>query len=590
MMIKKLIYKLETINPWHFIWITIVISELMTAVFNSAQSYLWWGRLSRELLLAGTIDALFVPLLAAPVAIYFLRNTVRLEKINDQLQREVEDRKQAESALARSESRYRAMIEAYDGYIYICSPDYHIEFMNDRMKQRTGHDATGELCYKALHELDAVCPWCVNERVLTGETVRWEVQSPKDRHWYYVTNTPILNADGTRSKQAMIMDITDRKNMEEELLSARKLESVGLLAGGIAHDFNNLLVGILSNIELAKMHTVNEGNTYDRLNEAELAAYRAKDLTLQLLTFAKGGAPLKATIILGDIIKESSMLALRGRTVKSEISIPSDLWPVEADEGQMGQVLTNMIINADQAMPDGGTISIVCENVILGPSDVTSLKGGKYVRITISDCGIGIPSDYLSKIFDPYFTTKQRGSGLGLATAFSIVKKHLGSIAVESELGTGSTFRIYLPASENTIKQRAGNKSNLPKGHGRILVMDDDESIRESTRNSLHVLGYDVELASEGSEAIDVYRQAKETGKPFAAVIMDLTVPGGMGGKEAIGKLLEIDPAARAIVASGYSNDLVLAEYRTFGFKGAIAKPYRLKDLGEIVYTVVHMA
>ena len=590
-MLKKFLTDLETANPWHFVWIAVITSELLTAVFNAAQSYLWWGRISRDLLMIGALDALFVPLLVAPAAIYFVRNTSRLEKMNEQLKREIEDRNKAQAAMALSKARYRAMIEAYDGLVYICSPDYRIEFMNERLKKRTGYDATGDFCYKALHGLDSVCSWCVNEKVLAGETVRWEVQSPKDNRWYHVTNTPIFNADGTRSKQAMIMDITDRKNMEEELLNAKKLESVGLLAGGIAHDFNNLLAGILSNIELAKMQSVMEGSTYDRLNEAELAAYRAKDLTLQLLTFAKGGAPLKATLVLTDIIKESATLALRGRTVKAEYCLATDLWPVEADAGQLNQVISNMIINADQAMPGGGTISIGSENVVLGPADVPSLREGKYVIVSIKDHGIGILPEHLSRVFDPYFTTKQRGSGLGLATSYSIVKKHQGTITVESEPGEGSTFRIYLPASENKVtRQQAGKSSELPKGQGRILVMDDDECIRETTRNILLVLGYEVELTRDGAEAIDAYREAREDGRPFDAVIIDLTVPGGMGGKETIGKLIEIDPAVKAIVASGYSNDPVLAEFGNYGFKGAVGKPYRLRDLGETVMKVIHSA
>jgi PAS domain S-box-containing protein len=588
-MVKKILSRLEMINPWHFIWISIVISELLTAGFSAFQSYLWWGKLSRELMLGGVVDALLVPLLVAPAVIYIVRNTARLKKLNDRLESEIDVRKQAVNALVASEARYRAIIDAFDGLIYICSPDNRIEFMNERMKDRMGADAAGDLCFKVLHGRDSACPQCINERIFSGETIRWEMQSPGDNRWYYVITTAIRNADGIVSKQAMIMDITDRRNMEEDLLKAKKLESIGLLAGGIAHDFNNLLVGMLSNIELAKMKVITDGSAYDRLTEAEQAAYRAKDLTLQILTFAKGGAPVKTTLALGNIVMESVMLSLRGSNVKPDFRIPDDLWPVEADEGQLSQVINNVAMNAEQAMPDGGTITIICENVVLGPSKVTSLTAGKYVKVMIEDRGIGIAREHLSRIFDPYFTTKQKGSGLGLATAYSIIKKHCGMIVVESELGKGSRLQIYLPASEKKVKSPIRNDA-LSRGCGRILIMDDDEIVRESSRRVLEELGYEVVLACDGAEAIDVYQKAKKTGIPFDAVIMDLTVPGGLGGKETIRRMLEIDPGAKVIVSSGYSNDPVLAEYRDHGFKGVVTKPYRIKDLSDTVYSVINSA
>jgi len=586
-MMTRIITSLKRLNPWHFIWVSAVISEIFTALLNVVQSYLWFGSISGDLMLIGAIDALFVPLIAAPVAIYFVKETRLQKEINAGLAREIAKRRRVEEALARNEARYRAMIDAFDGLIYICSADYRIEFMNDRLKARTGRDATGESCFTALHERDSACPWCVNERVLKGETVRWEVKSPKDDRWYYITNTPIGNADGTVSKQAMIIDITERKIMEEELLNARKLESVGMLAGGIAHDFNNLLSGILSNIELAKMHSVHLNKVYERLEEAEQATIMAKDLTQQLLTFAKGGAPVRRTLALGALIRESARLAVRRSEVKCECSVPEDLWPVDADEGQMNQVFSNMIMNADHAMPEGGTISVLCENLMLGESEVPPLPGGRYVRISIRDQGIGIAQDFLSRIFDPYFTTKNRGSGLGLATSYSIISKHQGHITVESELGKGTVFHIYLPASEAKDRKSGEEQEWLTPGEGRILVMDDDDIIRDAIEKILQALGYEAVLTREGNEALAVYREERESGRAFEAIILDLTVPGGMGGRETGEKLLALDPAARIIISSGYSSDPVMANYRSHGFHGVVAKPYRIKDLGEVLRQVI---
>ncbi len=384
-------------------------------------------------------------------------------------------------------------------------------------------------------------------------------------------------------------DITERKKLEEDLIRAQKLESIGLLAGGIAHDFNNLLTAILGNISLTKMYLNNTEKASARLAEAEHASLRAKDLTRQLLTFAKGGAPVKKTASIGPLVQESARFALRGSNVKCEVTAPRDLWPVEIDEGQMSQVINNLVINADQAMPAGGTIKIDCSNVEIGEESVVPLKAGKYVKISIEDTGIGISQEHLSKIFDPYFTTKQRGSGLGLATTYSIIKRHDGQITVESRLDVGTTFHIYLPASEMGHILKKADDESLVKGTGKILVMDDEDAVRSVAAEMLRGLGYEVEVARDGAEAIAAYTRAKDSGHAFHAVIMDLTVPGGMGGEEAVKKLLEIDSHIKAIVSSGYSNDLVIADYKKYGFGGVIAKPYTVANLGEAVAKVMKL-
>ena len=382
-------------------------------------------------------------------------------------------------------------------------------------------------------------------------------------------------------------DITEQKNMFEESLRADKLESLGILAGGIAHDFNNILTAILGNLSLAKMYCAPTDRLYPRLGEAERASLRAKDLTQQLLTFAKGGAPLKHTASLKELIKESATFALRGANVRCEFELALGLWTAEVDEGQISQVIHNLVLNAAQAMPDGGVIRVMAENVTLADGEALALKPGPYLRISLADRGVGIAREHLPHIFDPYFTTKQKGSGLGLATSYSIIKKHDGMLTVESELGRGTTFRIHLPASHKPMEKLAPPKAVAPRGKGRILVMDDEALIRELAVMGLSHLGYQVETADDGVEALLKYREAKAAGQPFAAVIMDLTVPGGMGGKEAIKRLLEMDPTARVIVSSGYSNDAVMANFQHYGFKGMVAKPYKIEELVAAVNTLV---
>jgi CheY-like chemotaxis protein len=375
--------------------------------------------------------------------------------------------------------------------------------------------------------------------------------------------------------------------MEEELLRVEKLESIGILAGGIAHDFNNILTAILANIALAKMHPNAVDQSFERLVKAEKAALRAKDLTQQLLTFSKGGTPIKKTVSIAELIKESTSFALRGSNVRCEFSILDDLWPVEVDEGQMSQVINNLIINADQAMPEGGIIKVSAENMTVGAEEVLPLREGKYVKISIDDQGIGIPEEHLQKIFDPYFTAKQKGSGLGLATTYSIIKRHDGYITVDSKLGVGTTFYIYLPASEKELLTKKDTEEIPLVGKGKILVMDDEEMIRDAGGGILSHLGYEVEFARDGAEAIEIYKQAKESDQPFDVVIIDLTIPGAMGGKEAIQKLLVIDPEIKAIVSSGYSNGSIITDFKQYGFSAILPKPYEVKELSKTLHTLI---
>ena len=319
-------------------------------------------------------------------------------------------------------------------------------------------------------------------------------------------------AELKEANEELRTQIAEKNKIEEELFKTRHLESLGLLAGGIAHDFNNLLTAILGNISLAKFIAAKGDKIYTRLEEAEKASERAKDLTQQLLTFSKGGAPIKKVTSIGDVIKDAAGFALRGSKSKCELALSDDLWPVEVDVGQISQVVNNLAINADQAMSEGGVIKITTENVILTQDQITTLQPGRYVRISVHDCGIGISKENLAKIFTPYFTTKQRGSGLGLATSYSIVNKHDGLITVESEIGAGTTFYVYLPMSDKEISKKEHVSRATISGRGKILVMDDEEIVRVIAGDMLTHLGYDVEFANDGAEAIDLYTNAKEAG------------------------------------------------------------------------------
>ena len=378
-------------------------------------------------------------------------------------------------------------------------------------------------------------------------------------------------------------DITEKRKMEDDLFRTQKLDSIGTLAGGIAHDFNNILTAVLGNINLAAVIVPPDSKALPRLVEAERATLRAKELTQQLLTFSKGGAPVRKTASIGDILKESAEFALTGSNVRCEFHIQRDIWPVVVDAGQIGQVIHHLVVNAAEAMPRGGIVRVSAENAPGDSGLPPSLNPGNYVKIAIEDSGMGISEEILPKIFDPYFTTKEKGSGLGLATSYSIVTKHDGLIEVESTFGTGTTFTLYLPAFEGAVEMGDGSKNGPVSGKGRILVMDDEEIVKEIIGEMLAHLGYEVEFAGDGAEAIELYSAALASGTRFDAVVMDLTIPGAMGGKEAIRELKGMDPDVKAVVSSGYSNDPVMSNFREFGFRGVIMKPFRIQELSQVM-------
>ena len=386
----------------------------------------------------------------------------------------------------------------------------------------------------------------------------------------------------------VIVDITVRKKAEEELQKAQKLESLSVLAGGIAHDFNNLLAGLFGYIDMARVFGKPNQKIRNYLEKALLSYVRAKDLTMQLLTFAKGAAPVKKVVSLDKILTGSSQLALSGSNITCKFDLGEELLCIEADGDQISRVVNNIIINSRQAMPDGGTITITGSNKELAPYQIHNLAEGQYVEIIIEDQGTGIPDKILPKIFDPFFTTKQQGSGLGLATSYSIINKHGGHISVDSKAGSGTTFTIYLPATE---KQEEEDMEQQPEPAlnttGRILLMDDEKTVRQMAGELLETMGYDVVYAKNGEEAIIHFKEALEADTKFDAVILDLTVKGGMGGDKAIEKLLELDPDVKAIVSSGYSTSQTLANPEKYGFKCIIPKPYRIEDITTVLNNVL---
>lgn len=513
---------------------------------------------------------------------------------------DITERKRAEEALAAEKERLAVTLWNIGEGVIVADVRGAIILMNRTAEQLTEWDAEAaigrEITEVYRTEDERTREPCGNPVALI---LQKESRRDRGRHRVLIsrdtterplgeTVAPVRDSRGDIIGVVIVFrDLTTERRIEEDLAKNERLESVGVLAGGIAHDFNNTLTAIEGNILVAKAHLTEDHKAYERLLEAEKAAYRARNLTRQLLTFARGGKPVKRVVNIAELLVDSTLFALSGSSIRPEFNIPTDLWSVEADEEQLKQVVNNLVINADQAMPDGGRLLVSTENVVLGDEEVLTLGPGDYVRITVSDTGTGIPKDQVSKIFEPYFTTKQTGSGLGLTVTYSIVRSHGGTIEVEPRPGGGTIFTIYLPATHAPVSGRLESTTRPLGGDERILWMDDEEMIREVGGEMLQILGYRGAFAREGAEAIALFEEASAANDPFRAVILDLTTVEGLGGIETINRLSELDPGVRAIVCSGYSNDPVMANYRDYGFSGVLPKPFSLQDLDTQLRNVI---
>jgi PAS domain S-box-containing protein len=514
--------------------------------------------------------------------------------------RDITIRKRIEDELAAEKERLIVTLRSIGDGVISTDLRGKIISVNKVAEELTGwqeEDAIGMPLTKVFHIVDEFnrkrCEDPVRKVMETGGVAGLAnntILIGKDGKEHVIADSgaPIMDSQNKIIGAVLVFrDITEKRKMEAELVNAQKLESLGVLAGGIAHDFNNFLTAIIGNLSLAKIECKPGDQVVALLNEMEKASLQAKNLTQQLLTFSRGGEPVKKLVTLAELVKNSATFSLRGSNVGCKFSISQDLLPVEVDESQIGQVINNLVLNADHAMPEGGIIEICAENITLTADNKFSLPAGPYLRTSFRDHGVGIGPDHLPKVFDPYFTTKQKGSGLGLTVAYSIIDKHNGRMTVESELGHGTTFTIYLPASEKPAGQPADEEKRLFIGKGKILVMDDEVFIRDLATQMLSKIGYEVSVANDGNEAIEMYRQAQKSGEPFDTVIMDLTVPGGMGGKEAVLKLKKLDPNVKALVSSGYSNDPIMSNFRDYGFQGVVKKPYRIQDMSDSLRSVI---
>lgn len=516
---------------------------------------------------------------------------------------DITTRKRMEEQLIAEKERLAVTLRSIGDGVIATDTTGKINLINKVAENLTGwrqEEALGKSLNEVFNIINAKTRQPLEDRVTsvlkTGQVLDLEDPTAliaKDGNERIVTDsmTPIYDKESKIIGSVLVFrDMTEEMKREEESLKATKLESIALLAGGIAHDFNNLLTAIMGNLSLAKRFIEPQNSAYQRLNDTEQATLRAKELTQQLLTFSSGGAPIKKTAALTELLHEGVNFALTGSNVKAHLSLPEDLWLAEIDEGQINQVIHNLVLNARQAMPLGGIIEVQAENVALKNDSTIQgahLSPGNYVKTTVKDPGVGISSEHLQKIFDPYFTTKQKGSGLGLATSYSIIKNHGGFLFVESELGIGTTFSIYLPASDKQEVKKITLESDPLIGKGKVLIMDDEPVLRKMIGDMLNYLGYESEVAANGNQALHMYKQAYEANVPFDAVILDLTVPGEMGGAEAAEELRKIDPQVRCVVSSGYSTDPIMAEYREHGFVAVIAKPYQLAELNEVLSRVI---
>jgi PAS domain S-box-containing protein len=498
---------------------------------------------------------------------------------------DITERKRAEEALRLSEHQYRTTLDSMGDAIHVADATLHIVLVNAAfLTWCAGFGLDTDAVGRSVFEVFPFLPERVADEYRqvfeTGRPLLTEEKTSLGERQVFTETRKIPVFEGVRVVRVItvVRDITQQRRAEEEARRVRHLEALGLLAGGIAHDFNNMLMGILASLSLAKLNHGTSRDVADILQEAEKAVVRARGLTQQLLTFSKGGAPVRRAASVAELLRDTVGFALAGSNVRSQYTLPDDLWPVEIDPAQISQVVQNLVINAKQAMPAGGVVEILAENRILQAGETPPLSPGRFVRIAVRDHGAGIAPENLPRVFDPYFTTKGTGSGLGLTICHSIVRKHDGHIRIESQPGAGTTIEVYLPASE-TSAPPPPTRTPRQVRRGRLLVMDDDAIIRRGVQMLLQSVGYQVECAADGAEALQAYQTARAEGRPFDAVLLDLTVPAGMGGEECLRRLLETDPATRGIVSSGYAEDSVMADFRQHGFRAVVPKPYTLEEL-----------
>lgn len=504
------------------------------------------------------------------------------------------DRKRMEVALAESEEKFRALIENAGELIIIMDmiqegKDWGYRYLSPAVVDITGFscdDVIAKTLSEFLHPDDKAMVYNILSQTVQNAGVTLSIDNfrvrHKEGHWVNLEGlvTNMVEIAGVRGIVLNCRDVTRLKQMEEVLIRVQKLESIGLLAGGIAHDFNNILTVILGNLDVAK-NADNKEKMLHNLDEAEKWALRARNLTQQLLTFAKGGAPVKETTSIEEVIKDTTAFSLRGSNVSLKMDFQEDLYPVDIDRGQISQVIHNLVINAEEAMLDGGVITIGVMNAEIGQEDIYNLSPGKYVKIEVQDQGGGISPLNREKIFDPYFTTKSKGSGLGLSIVYSVITKHNGAVDFQSQPGEGTLFFVYLPASEKQKPEPQGEEEIIG-GDGKILVVDDEESIRDVAALLLESLGYKVVTAESGEEAVEICKKEAPD-----AVILDLTIPDGVGGKETAEEIRKFNKDIKLIVSSGYSNDPVMSRYKQFGFDDVLMKPYKLEQIGKVVYRLL---
>jgi PAS domain S-box-containing protein len=521
---------------------------------------------------------------------------------------DISEQKNIEQALADEKERLDVTLSSIGDSVISADIDLKIITINKAAETLTGYtkeEAIGrplnDICRivnETTHKcIDNIFSGMVRKNGIVNHKKHVIIQAMDGSEYRVDMSASPINSDNNSviGMVLVLRDISERQKLETELFKARKLESLGVLAGGIAHDFNNILTGIITNLFMAKISMPIENESYKMIVDAEKACFRASRLTKQLLTFSRGGAPVKEVASVKELIEETVGFCLAGSNADYRLEIPDDLPAATIDKGQIDQVLNNLLINALQAMPAGGTITVTAESVFINDEDIaiaehsfSSLTRGNYIKVSIKDEGVGISPKDMEKIFDPYYTTKPQGTGLGLTTSYSIIKNHNGVITVESKPGKGSVFSFFLPALEVSLEIGNIDEKNIePKG-GSILIMDDDEAVRTVVTQLLSRFGYKVCCACTGNEAIEQYKSAMRENSPFDVVLMDLTIPGGIGGKEVVKILQEVDPGIKAIVSSGYSNDPVMANFSDYGFCGVIVKPFNIDDFVKVVDNVMN--